>query len=200
MDTSQLYLVCVGVPWRCYRRYIAATTSSAHRTISILVCSTHFALWSLNDQSGKISAKQLTKIFGRRMTIEEHFRDAKSKHNGFALKLTGIKNSDGLSRFLLVLALAYLLLVTIGLYSLKQYHPIRWCSNNRRSECGLFCHRQSNARHSFTPSEAVVAGFTKWNPPSKLGMSQGFFGLTGMGRKDSISRFILGWKLGGNKA
>lgn len=94
--------------------------------------------WFLMTNLDKVPAKKLTKIFGRRMTIEQYFRDNKSKRNGFALRLTEIMDSDRLSRFLLILALAYILLVTIGLYASKVFHPRQWCSNNRVSECSLF--------------------------------------------------------------
>lgn len=72
------------------------------------------------------------------MSIEEYFRDVKNKRNGFALRLIQIQDSQRLSRFLLILALAYLLLVTVGLYASERFRPGRWCSNNRVGECSLF--------------------------------------------------------------
>ena len=59
--------------------------------------------------------KKLDKGFGKRMSVEEYFRDAKSKRNGFVLGLTLITDSNRMSRFLLILALACILLATIGL-------------------------------------------------------------------------------------
>lgn len=94
--------------------------------------------WYLMTNLEKLRAKQLSVVFGRRMTIEEYFRDAKSKRNGFGLRLTLIKDSERLSRLLLILALAYILLMTIGLYCHKHWRPGRWCSNNRRNECSFF--------------------------------------------------------------
>lgn len=94
--------------------------------------------WYLMTNLEKLRAKQLSVVFGRRMTIEEYFRDAKSKRNGFALRLTLIKDSQRLSRLLLILALAYILLATIGLYCREHFRPSRWCSNNRRNECSFF--------------------------------------------------------------
>jgi hypothetical protein len=94
--------------------------------------------WYLMTNLEKLRAKQLSVVFGRRMTIEEYFRDAKSKRNGFALRLTLIKDSQRLSRLLLILALAYILLASIGLYCRERFRPGRWCSNNRRNECSLF--------------------------------------------------------------
>lgn len=94
--------------------------------------------WYLMTNLEKLRAKQLSVIFGKRMTIEEYFRDAKSKRNGFGLRLTLIKDSQRLSRLLLILALAYILLLTIGLYCREHFRPGRWCSNNRRNECSFF--------------------------------------------------------------
>ena len=72
------------------------------------------------------------------MSIEEYFRDTKSKRNGFALRLIQIRDSQRLSRFLLILALAYWLLVAVGLYASQRFRSGRWCSNNRAGECSLF--------------------------------------------------------------
>jgi len=60
--------------------------------------------WYLMTNLDKLPAGKLSKVFGRRMTIEEYFRDLKTKRNGFALRLTMIKDSERLSRFLLILA------------------------------------------------------------------------------------------------
>jgi len=79
----------------------------------------------------KLPAGKLSKVFGRRMTIEEYFRDLKSKRNGFDLRLTMTRDSDRLGRFLLILALAYILLVAIGLGVSKVFRPSQWCWNNR---------------------------------------------------------------------
>lgn len=94
--------------------------------------------WYLMTDQKHLRAKVLSKIFARRMTIEEYFRDTKSKRNGFALRLIQIKSSERLSRWLLILAFAYILLVAVGLYAAKRLRPGQWCSNNRRGECSLF--------------------------------------------------------------
>jgi hypothetical protein len=94
--------------------------------------------WFLMTNVEKLRPKRLAEVFGRRMCIEEYFRDAKSRRNGFALRLTLIKDSQRQGRFLLILALAYILLVTIGLHASKQFRPRQWCSNNRVKECSLF--------------------------------------------------------------
>jgi hypothetical protein len=101
----------------------------------------------------KLPAKKPAKVFGRRMSIEEYFRDTKSKRNGFAMRLTLIKNSERLGRFLLIPALAYILLVMIGLYVSRVFQPRQWCSNNRMSECSPV---RDGLRHLFTIGRAML--------------------------------------------
>jgi hypothetical protein len=66
------------------------------------------------------------------------FRDNNCRRNGFALRNTGIQHADRLSRLLLILALAYILLPGIGLHAKRNYHPSSWCTNTRRSACGVY--------------------------------------------------------------
>jgi hypothetical protein len=81
---------------------------------------------------------RLTRLYAHRMSIEEMFRDHKSKRNGWSLRDTQISRPDRLDRLLLILALAYLLLCGLGLLALKIGHPRQWSSNNRRGECSVF--------------------------------------------------------------
>ncbi len=90
----------------------------------------------MSDQPG--TAHQLCKLYGRRMTIEQLFRDDKSKRNGWSLRDTRITKPDRLDRLLLVLAIAYLLLCGVGLIAKQQFEPSAWCSTNRDIECSLF--------------------------------------------------------------
>lgn len=83
-------------------------------------------------------ATRLSELYGRRMTIEETFRDHKSRRNGYALRNTRIQHVDHFDRLLLILALAYLLVVGLGLHARRLYCPANWCSNTRRSECSAF--------------------------------------------------------------
>lgn len=94
--------------------------------------------WFLMTNVPRLRAKRLSQVYGHRMTIEEYFRDCKSKRNGYALRLTMIQDRQRLERLLLVLAMAYWLLLAIGLYARKTYPPSRWCTNNRANECSLF--------------------------------------------------------------
>jgi hypothetical protein len=94
--------------------------------------------WYLMTDESHVKAKVLSQIFANRMSIKEYFRDLKSKRNGFALRLIQIQDSQRLSRFLLILAMAYLLLVTVGLYATDHGRPGQWCSTNQAGQCSLF--------------------------------------------------------------
>ena len=94
--------------------------------------------WFLMTNLPRLRAKRLSEIYGRRMTIEEYFRDCKSKRNGYALRLTMIRDRQRLQRLLLILAMAYWVLIAVGLYATKTYPPSRWCTNTRTNECSLF--------------------------------------------------------------
>ena len=90
----------------------------------------------MTDQPG--SAYQLCRLYGRRMPIEQLFRDDKSKRNGWSLRDTKITKPDRLDRLLLILAIAYLLLCGIGLIAKAQFTPSAWCSTNRDNECSIY--------------------------------------------------------------
>jgi DDE family transposase len=86
----------------------------------------------------KGTAYQLCELYGRRMTIEQLFRDDKSKRNGWSLRDTQIAKPDRLDRLLLIMAIAYLLLCGIGLLAKKTHTPSAWCSTNRQIECSIY--------------------------------------------------------------
>jgi hypothetical protein len=119
----------------------------------------------MTDQPG--TAIQLCRVYGQRMTIEQLFRDDKSKRNGWSLRDTQITKPDRLDRLLLILAIAYLLLCGIGLTAKEFLTPSAWCSTNRDKECsiytiGMIMNQKINASppHAFAAvldlSEAVV--------------------------------------------
>ena len=91
----------------------------------------------MTDQPG--TAHQLCTLYGRRMTIEQLFRDGKSKRNGWGLRDTTITRPGRLDRLLLlILAIAYLLLCGVGVLAKRQFKPSAWCSTGRDTECRLF--------------------------------------------------------------
>jgi hypothetical protein len=104
------------------------------------------------------TVKKLTDLYGRRMTIEELFRDEKNRRHGWALRNTQITRADRFDRLLLILTLAYWLLGGIGLTALKRYPPRMWCSNNRPGACGLFfIGRKMIRRLELTAAQALAA-------------------------------------------
>ena len=83
-------------------------------------------------------AEQACQLYARRMSIEELFRDGKSKRNGQSLRDTKIGKPDRFDRFLLVVALAYLVLVGVGLRAKLDFEPSAWCTTRRAWECSVF--------------------------------------------------------------
>lgn len=80
---------------------------------------------------------RLSHLYGQRMTIEQLFRDGKSKRNGWSLRDTKMTRPDRLDRLLLVLAIAYLLLCGIGLVAQQTRRPGEWTSSSK-TDCGIF--------------------------------------------------------------
>ena len=90
----------------------------------------------MTDLDGR--AEALCRLYGRRMSVEELFRDCKNRRNGTALRNTRIQKVERFDRFLLVVALAYLLLVGLGLQAKLDFDPSAWCTNRRARECSVF--------------------------------------------------------------
>jgi hypothetical protein len=84
------------------------------------------------------TALRTSKLYGQRMDIEQLFRDGKNKRHGWSLRDTGIDRPDRLDRLILVLALAYLLLMGVGLIATERYDPSHWSSNRRSDSASLF--------------------------------------------------------------
>ncbi len=91
--------------------------------------------WFLFTDLSKPSAVQVTELYGRRMGIEEFFRDGKSVRNGFALRHTQVSTAARFDRLMLVVVLAYLLLTGMGLRALAEYRPGWWSSTDRGQPC-----------------------------------------------------------------
>lgn len=85
----------------------------------------------------KGTAPQRCALYGRRMTIEQLFRDGKNKRNGWSLRDTRISTAARLDRLILILAIAYLLRCGIGLIARQQGKPSQWGSSSK-DQCSLF--------------------------------------------------------------
>jgi hypothetical protein len=83
----------------------------------------------MTDLNG--TAAELCTLYGRRMTIEQLFRDHKSKRNGWSLRDTQVTQPERLDRLLLILAIAYLLLCGIGLLARAALPPSAWSSSSK---------------------------------------------------------------------
>lgn len=105
----------------------------------------------------KAGPARISTLYGRRMTIEELFRDAKNKRNGGSLRDTKVTRPERLDRLLLILAIAYLLLCGIGLLALRTSHPRGWSASSR-NDCSVFTiGRLMLGRIRVSPPKAVDA-------------------------------------------
>ena len=82
--------------------------------------------------------KELSALYGQRMTIEEFFRDGKNRRNGLALRNTQLTKASRLDRLILILSLAYILQVGLGLWERTKFRPGHWCSSNNARQCSAF--------------------------------------------------------------
>jgi hypothetical protein len=102
------------------------------------------------------SAESLCQLYACRMSVEELFRDQKNRRNGWAVRNTRIQHADRFDRFLLILALAYILLVGLGLQGRLDHNPAQWCTNKRRRECSVFTIGKALlARFNYQPDELL---------------------------------------------
>jgi len=70
--------------------------------------------WCLATTLSESSAAQIIKLYSRRFTIEEAFRDTKNLHFGLGLSATHIRNAGRRDRMLLLIAVAHSLLTLLG--------------------------------------------------------------------------------------
>lgn len=114
--------------------------------------------WFLVTDLSKGTAIQLSELYGRRMGVEEFFRDAKSLRNGSALRHTQVRKAERFDRLVLVLVLAYLLLTGLGLRALGEHRAGEWSS----TDCGKPCSAVVAARaildwFRLSPAAALAA-------------------------------------------
>lgn len=70
--------------------------------------------WCLATSRSDLRATELTRLYGKRFTIEETFRDTKDVHFGMGLKATHIGDASRRDRLLLLGAVAHALLTLLG--------------------------------------------------------------------------------------
>lgn len=75
--------------------------------------------WFLASSLADATAADIVKLYGRRFTIEETFRDVKDLHFGMGLSATHIRSPARRDRLLLLVAMAHSLLTLLGAASEK---------------------------------------------------------------------------------
>lgn len=70
--------------------------------------------WCLATSRADLGAAEVAKLYGRRFTIEETFRDSKDVHFGMGLSATHIRSTDRRDRLLFLGAIAHALLTLLG--------------------------------------------------------------------------------------
>jgi DDE family transposase len=107
------------------------------------------------------SAWRLSELYAGRMTIEEFFRDQKSRRNGWALRNTQVKSAGNFDRLLLILVLVYLLLTGLGLVAQRHFRPGAWSSTNRPRECSDFTVGQRMREQVQLPIATLLAAVSR---------------------------------------
>lgn len=102
------------------------------------------------------SAEQLTRLYSKRMSIEETFRDCKSVRSGFSLSSTQIQTAEYFDRLLLAVSLALILLCGLGLKAKAIYPPSYWSSNNRKNEQSVLSIARRMLHQAQIPPEQAV--------------------------------------------
>lgn len=70
--------------------------------------------WCLATSRADLGAADIAKLYGRRFTIEETFRDSKDVHFGMGLSATHIRRTDRRDRLLFLGAIAHALVTLLG--------------------------------------------------------------------------------------
>lgn len=105
--------------------------------------------------------RKVVEVFKRRMSIEELFRDEKNVRYGWGLRQMKIGTAARLERMFLVLALAYLLLLMMGLMRRDTMSEAHWASAATKSNaqaCGFTVGRYMLTRRKWRLA-AVLGAF-----------------------------------------
>jgi hypothetical protein len=91
--------------------------TSQHKPLAAVVCVHKPSMkeaWCLATNRTDLSAAQVAKLYARRFTIEETFRDQKDLRFGLGLAATHIRHCGRRDRLLLLTTLAHALLTLLG--------------------------------------------------------------------------------------
>lgn len=123
----------------------------------VVVCRQPKEVWYLMTNLTAAAAR-LVNLYGKRMSIEETFRDQKSHRSGFSLGDTRIRKPQRFDRLLLVLTLGYLLLCGMGLKVKQEYAASNWSTNQRDQEQSvLTIARRMLEQVQVSPDQAIAA-------------------------------------------
>ena len=127
--------ICKLLKGLAYRSHHSVTQNIAIRWVRGLPSKRDECWFLMTDLAA--GPAQISNLYGRRMTIEQLFRDHKNKWNGWSLRDTRITRPERIDRLLLILAIAYLLLCGLGMIALRTCRPGAWASSSR-NECSVF--------------------------------------------------------------
>lgn len=85
--------------------------------------------WVATNERGH--ARNALKLYDRRMTVEEQFRDLKGKRFGAKLGWTQFRDPEALARFMMFLAVALLIWLTMGLAAARRDASLRLPSKKK---------------------------------------------------------------------
>ena len=99
------------------RMLLDARVTNSETTIPAVVCTKAKNMkeaWCLASSRTDLKAPETVKLYGRRFTIEENFRDTKDLRFGLSLSATHIGTPERRDRLLLLIAVAQALLTLLG--------------------------------------------------------------------------------------
>ena len=85
--------------------------------------------WVATSERG--DARKVLKLYDRRMTVEEQFRDLKGKRFGAKLGWTQFRDPEALARFMMLLAVALLIWLTTGMAAARKDKSLRLTSKKK---------------------------------------------------------------------
>jgi len=110
---------------------------------------------------------QVSRILGGSMAVEEFFRDQKDIRRGWALRQTEVQSPERLNRLILILAVAYILLLALGVLLIRLRGPRYWSSTNKGTPCSAFTVGQVMLLHVCTSLNRCLRCLIQILLPSK---------------------------------
>lgn len=131
--------------------------------------------WVATSEVG--DARRALKLYDRRMTVEEQFRDLKGKRFGAKLAWTQFRDPEALARFLMLLAVALLIWLTTGIAAARRDKSLRLVSRRkgpRQSYVTIGIRIATLDRHDETITTRKLA--YRLEPPASRTLGRAGFG------------------------